>query len=483
MTSHWVTLTLLVDLLIRVGLCARVIMRRRPVGVSLAWILLLMSTPIVGALVYVLVGERWLGRHRLKLVASLREPFDQWLEHLKQREPVNWSEVGIECQPVARVAEAALGIPALPGNHWELLTTTDEVFDRLIADIDNARNTCHLEFYIWGLGGRSDEVVQALIRAKQRGVACRVLVDGVGSRDFIRSQHCRELRATGVDVREALRANIFRMQFARYDLRLHRKIVVIDGEIAYTGSMNLVDPRFFKQDAGVGEWVDAMTRIEGPAVEALAVTFLGDWALEAEVERDVIISEADVRPLPAQGRAVIQVCPSGPTDPEQAVEELLLAAIYAARHELILTSPYFVPDETLAMALVTAAHRGVEVTLIVPAKVDSRLVRLATETFRGDLAAAGVRIMEFHGGLLHTKSVSVDGEFSLFGSLNLDPRSLYLNFEITLCIYDREFTQALRELQHKYLRDCTQLDMDLWNRRSFARRFVASVGRLLSPLL
>jgi cardiolipin synthase len=110
-------------------------------------------------------------------------------------------------------------------------------------------------------------------------------------------------------------------------------------------------------------------------------------------------------------------------------------------------------------------------------------VRLATETFRGDLAAAGVRIMEFHGGLLHTKSVSVDGEFSLFGSLNLDPRSLYLNFEITLCIYDREFTQALRGLQHKYLRDCTQLDMDLWNRRSFARRFVASVGRLLSPLL
>jgi cardiolipin synthase len=161
----------------------------------------------------------------------------------------------------------------------------------------------------------------------------------------------------------------------------------------------------------------------------------------------------------------------------------LLTTIYAARHELILTSPYFVPDESLAMALVTAAHRGVQVTLIVPARVDSHLVRLATEAFRGDLAAAGVRIMEFHGGLLHTKSVTIDGEFSLFGSLNLDPRSLYLNFEITLCIYDRGFTAALRHLQHQYLRDCTQLDMDVWNSRSLGQRFVASVGRLLSPLL
>ena len=162
---------------------------------------------------------------------------------------------------------------------------------------------------------------------------------------------------------------------------------------------------------------------------------------------------------------------------------MLLGAIYAARRELVMTTPYFVPDESLVMALITAALRGVEVTLVLPARVDSRLARLASQPHKGELLEAGVRIAEFQGGLMHTKSVTVDGELSLFGSLNLDPRSLILNFEITLSVYDRAFTASLRALQRSYVERSTPMDLVGWRERSFPRRFAENAARLLSPLL
>ncbi len=480
----WLTFGIFcVDLLIRTGLTLRVIMRRRPVGTTLAWVSILLASPFFGAFVYLLVGERWLGRKRVKRIQELHKPVEQWIAQLTDRDNVQWHELGVECEPLARVAQNSSGFPALPGNAWKLLSSSEEVFTSIVADIDQAQHTCHLEFYIWNPGGDVELVADALLRAAARGVICRVLVDSVGSRDFLRGEGAKKLRAGGVQVTEALPAGVFRIWFERVDLRLHRKIVVIDGAIAYTGSMNLVDPRFFKQDSGVGQWVDAMVRLEGTVVEALAVTMLADWTTEARVDADAVMQSSDIRPQPAVGRATVQVCPSGPNNREQAIMEVLLTAIYAARRELILTSPYFVPDETLLTAIISAAHRGVRVTLIVPKRVDSLLVRLASTTCRGDLADAGVNIMEFDGGLLHTKSVTVDGEFSLFGSLNLDPRSLYLNFEITLCIYDRDFTCALRQLQHEYLRDCEPMDMKVWHARTLPRRVAANVGRLLSPLL
>lgn len=467
----------------RFGLSLRVIMRRRPVGVTLAWLVLLIGTPLLGAFIYLLVGERWLGRRRLALVAAIQQPFQQWLNHLRERDTVDWTQEGPECEQLARVAEHALYMPALAGNHCQLLPDWQTVFEHLIADIDQAQQVVHLEFYIWNPGGAVDDVAEALIRAATRGVYCRVLVDAIGSRDFLRSAWRERFRAAGIEVSAALPGGIFRMLFARLDLRLHRKIVVIDGDVGYTGSLNLVDPRYFKQDSGVGQWVDAMVRIQGPAVEALGVTFLADWAIESDENRDHLLLSSALRPLDPVGDAAIQVCPSGPTGDEQAIYEVVLTAIYAARRELILTSPYFVPDETLLMALIAAAHRGVAVTLIVPKRVDSLLVRLASQTCRGDLADAGVQIMEFDGGLLHTKSITVDGEFCLFGSLNLDPRSLYLNFEITLCVYHRGFTKAVRDLQQAYLRDCEPTDIIAWHNRPAWQRFLANIGRLLSPLL
>jgi cardiolipin synthase len=264
---------------------------------------------------------------------------------------------------------------------------------------------------------------------------------------------------------------------------MHRKIVVIDGEIGYTGSLNMVDPRYFKQSSGVGQWVDAMVRVRGPVVEGLALTFLEDWELDTGEGLEQLRETGDVRALDDVGEAAVQVVPSGPVTDSHAIQQVLLMAIYSARRELILTSPYFVPDELLLTALVSAANRGVDVTLIVPARVDSRLVRYASQAYKIDLLEAGVKIAMFEGGLLHTKSITVDGEFSLFGSLNLDPRSLWLNFEITLSAYDQEFTTRLRDLQHRYIEDSQFMDLEVWRKRPMAERLVVNTARLLSPLI
>lgn len=471
------------DVLIGIVLAIRIIMRRRPVGVSLAWISVILVMPLVGAIIYLTFGELRLGRRRADWAAKIHEPYERWLESLRQRESVDWALQGPECESLARLIEGTVDLPALLGNQLQLLTTTDDVFHSLIADIDAARRTCHLEFYIWNDGGLADEVVEALLRAAGRGVICRVLVDAVGSRNFLRGPNARRLRQAGVHVAAALQAGLLRSLFVRFDLRLHRKIVVLDGELAYTGSQNLVDPKFFKQEAGVGQWVDAMVRVRGPAVEVLAGIFLESWELETGEGVETLVKTGDLQPQDPAGQSVVHVVPSGPLLRNDAIQQILLMAIYAARRELIMTTPYFVPDESLLTALITAARRGVDVMLIVPAKVDSRLVALASQAFKGDLIAAGVRVAMFEGGLLHTKSITVDGEFSFFGSLNLDPRSLFLNFEITLVVYDRGFAEDLRGLQQSYLKHCQWMDLAEWQNRSQVTKFAENTARLLGPLL
>jgi len=480
----WLTLAFLIaDWLLRIGLSLRVILRRLPVGVSLAWLTVILVFPYGGAFFYLLFGELRLGRKRERRAAAIRQARRPQSEALHCQDQIDWSQRGAECEPLARLATALLGNPPLAGNALSLLENAEAAFRALIDDVEKAERSVYLEFYIWENGGLADELADAVLRAAQRGVECRVLLDAVGSRPFLRSRKFKELREGGVELRAALRAGIIRMLFVRFDLRLHRKIAVIDGRVGYAGSMNLVDPRFFKQTAGVGEWVDAMARIEGPAVQSLGLVIEEDW--ELETGEKLVRKNVDEPAVPQrqQNSSAVQVLPSGPAERSQAIENLLLATIYAARRELVLTTPYFVPDELLLTALASAAWRGVDVILIVPARVDSKLVRLASAAQRGDLALAGVRINEYRGGLLHTKSVTADGELSLFGSLNLDPRSQHLNFEITLAVYDREFTAELRRLQYSYLEHCLPFDLPAWLRRSFPKRLAQDVGRLVSPLL
>lgn len=468
---------------VQLTLAFRVIMKKRQPGETLAWIMVLFIMPVIGPITYLVFGERWLGKRREKRRAQLMPPITQWLATLPERRLVDWSRMDDHFEAIARVGERTVGVPAIGGNRLELLDQWFDVFERIIRDIDDAESTCHLEFYIWEEGGIADQVVEALIRAAERGVTCRVLVDAMGSRAFLRSALVRRLREAGAHVKDALPGGYWRLSMVRFDLRQHRKVVVIDGRVAYTGSLNMADPRLFKRDADVGQWIDAMTRIEGPAVEALAIGFLADWFVETNDSLENLQASGDARPQPPAGDVTVQVMPTGPELPRNAVEHVLLTAVYSAQEELVLTTPYFVPSEALSLALVAAARRGVKVILIIPAKVDSKLVSLASGAFQGELLEAGVRIAAFHDGLLHTKSVTIDGTHSLFGSVNLDPRSFRLNFEILLGIFDREFTTQLRELQQQYIDRSRLLDLEQYRRRPKSRQTAENFARLLGPLL
>jgi cardiolipin synthase len=477
----WAADTLFVlDWLLRIGLSVRIISRRLPVGVALAWLAVVLIFPFAGAVVYLLIGESRLGRNRQRRARALRDSYRGWAKAVVESGQVAAPELAPCARGLARLGEAEMRSPPLAGNEIRLLHNAEEAFPALVADIDAAKHSCHLEFYIWDVGGKADEVVEALLRARARGVVCRLLVDAIGSKRLLKSDRVRRLRAGGVEVREALPVTLRRLLFVRADLRLHRKIVVIDGAVAYTGSMNLADPALFKRDAGVGQWVDALARVRGPAVVALGAIFLYDWELETG---ESIRGSAGGGPAEAPGAAAVQVLPSGPGEEVGAIERVLLAAIYAASRELVLTTPYFVPDEAMMSALVSAPGRGVDVTLIVPAKVDSRATGFASRAYQSDLLAAGVRIALYQGGLLHTKSLTADGQYSLFGSLNLDPRSLRLDFEVTLAVYDEEFTMALRRLQHAYIEKSQWLDLSACQARSAVARFTEDTARLVGPLL
>ena len=485
--SHAHNLTALLHVVVVLAVLVRVISMRPQPGVALAWLLIVSLVPVIGVGLYVLFGERRIGRRRAARIATLRPAYDNWFDELHEDAVtgVDWSQHPRAFAHMNELASATLGIPTLVGNKLTLLSDTEEILRSLIRDADAALSSINLEFYIWHPGGTADEVVDALVRAAGRGVRCRILVDALGSARWWRTPHRVRLQEAGVSVVRAMPVALWRSLFARGDLRLHRKIAVFDGLLAYTGSMNLVDPRFFKAERGVGAWIDAMVRVEGPAVEPLLGTLLSDWQLETGETVEDLVASSDMQRLPRRGQADILVYPSGPGvgRMQDGILQMLLKMIYAAEDELIITTPYFVPDASMLVALRAAASQGVRVVLIVPAEVDSVMVRYASRSYFVDLMEAGVEIQLFHGGLLHTKSMTVDGRCAMFGTVNLDMRSLWLNYELTLFVYDDDFSARLRSLSESYLQDCTRVDETAWLARPARTRFVENAYRLLSPLL
>lgn len=495
---HWSytffsTTLLLADLVIRIGLSLRVIMHKRPYGVSLAWLVVVLMVPFLGGFFYLLFGENRIPEKRTEKARVSSHHYQHWLTTLRQRAPVFWHDLNPECAPLHRQAVTLVGLPAMAGNNLTLITAPEEIIGSIIAEIEKAGSTCHLQFYIWQEGGRVDKVIDALIHAAARGVTCRLLLDSIGSRDFLQSATARKMRAAGVKVKESLPAGLIKALFSRIDIRNHRKIVVIDGKTAFTGSQNMVDPDVFKQDAGVGNWIDVMVKVEGPVVESLAGTFISDWYLESDIGQfrsesllkdiETVRQLGDIHPLPVAGQSAVQLVPSGPGFVPETIHSLLLTTIYAARKELVLTTPYLIPDEPLLVALKAAAQRGVQVTIIVPKKNDSRLVHYASRARYEELAKSGVKILLFHGGLLHAKTITVDRDFALFGSVNLDMRSFWLNFEATLFIYCRTFTRELLTIQQGYIEQSDQLDLTAFLSRGNFEKFKENTCLLVSPLI
>ncbi len=491
MLSHSALLELLYDLFamlmfisylaLMVVIVVRVVMTRRALGVSLSWLILIFTIPFLGVSLYLLFGEVRLGRKRVERARAMYEPYARWIHQLVGQFPQPPTQGSETAQPLVELVAARLGSPMLGGNQVALLTEPNAILFALAQDIREASVSCYLEFYIWQAGGWADQVAEALLEAAARGVDCRVLLDSVGSSRFFKSAWPERFRGAGVKLIEVLPVGAWRIPLQRQDLRMHRKLAVIDDRVAYTGSMNLVDPRFFKRHAGVGQWIDVMVRQQGPLVPLLWSLFVRDW--EMETGERLLESQQHNPEFFAERDQRLQLIPSGPFSGGDCIQQILLLAIYQARQQVVLTTPYFVPDDPLMAALQSAAGRGIKVRLILPARNDSFMVRHAGDAFLTELLTAGVEIYRFERGLLHTKSVLVDEQLALVGSVNLDRRSFWLNFETTLLIDDHTFASELLALQQHYMSQASRLYLCSWERRPWRKRLLENLLYLLSPLL
>ena len=472
LVTHFLLVTYFIGVIISV---------RRPVGVAFAWIFIVMTFPLMGIALYVLIGERPVGRSLTRKIKRMNLEYSQITQQLCQEFAGERQKLPIESRAISLLAESNNGTPVVDGNKVELHTNSLEILQLLIDEINQAKKSLNLEFYIWALGGDADRVGEAVIAASKRGVDCRVLLDSLGSKDWFKSSWPARFRNAGIQVTEALPIQIGRFQFRRADLRLHRKIFVVDGSVVWTGSMNMVDPRTFKQNSGVGEWVDAMVRIEGPVAAQFELTFAFDWS----VDNPKITHFNDRSPpvAPREGGVIAQEFASGPVYRDDILYQLMLSAIIDAREELTITTPYFGPDDGLMQALMASARRGVKVTLIVPKLNDSTLVAWSSKSFYQDLLTSGVKIAEFKGGLLHTKSLLIDQRVAIFGSVNFDQRSLRLNFEISLIVYDDDFCAKLEKLIQSYLAQSDYVDPKAWAKRPRWHRYLENAAHLTSPLL
>jgi cardiolipin synthase len=466
--------------LIRLVMVAVVLRRQLAPGASLAWLGIVFLHPYIGGGLYLLVGERRLGPRRAaehrKIVAQFRDP----ARH-PERQVLPDTHAPYQC--MVTQAEKIGGLPALGGNSVEFFPVAARFVDGLVADIAGAKSSVHLLYYIFACDPVAERVCDAVMAAAGRGVKCRVLADAMASRVFFhRHRLGATLKAAGVEVVAALPVAPFRRRFARMDLRNHRKLAIIDDEIAWTGSHNLTSSDYGGRRGN--PWVDVTGRFMGPIVRELASVFAEDWAFETDVELEVREQNAAGE---ASGPAVTdvwaQVSPTGPTMPGINYRRLLLSAIQCAQRSLVITTPYFVPDEPTVMAILIAADRGVDVKLILPQQVDTLLPAAAGRAHFQRLLEGGISIYLYQPGLMHAKTMTIDDEFSLFGTANLDVRSFELNFELSVLLYGQQVTRALRKIQMDFLAESLKVEEAEWCKRPILRQYTDRAVSLLSPLL
>ena len=479
------SLGLLLHVLVAAGFTLRLIWRKLNITVTLAWISVIVFLPVVGLVLYFLFGSRKMGRRREKLGGRIRKHYIEayrLVDETIEPDEIDTDELFTD---LSRALYDMTGFRPVEGNEIHLLKTDEAIFHRMIEDIGAADTTVFAEFYIIHPEGYPVDVMKALEAASRRGVDVKLLADAIGSRPFFKSEWPERLRRAGVEVATSLPVGLLKSVSKRTDLRNHRKILVVDQKVGYIGSCNLTDPKLFKPEDGY--WVDLMARVEGPFAESLSVVVAADFLYD-HVGADFTRSDLEAFPTESihprkQGPAVAQLVPSGPEMGFAVIYEAIVAALFAAKDRVMIVTPYFVPDDALMMALGNARRRGVEVVLVVPADGDSVMVEYASRAAFDDLLAAGVHIARFHGGMLHTKALLIDSDISFVGTVNMDMRSLNLNLEVTMIVYDESFNTEMRELVDGYLEDSTFIDADEFAGRGSWTRFKENVFRLVSPLL
>ena len=470
---NWTLVYLISEWVIRLGMLVYVPQKRTPAAAR-AWLLLIFIFPWGGLVLYATVGRPRLSEKR----RELQHRASEMIRTVAREKPdPNMVDPGVspEYEQVVRLATNLGDFALLQGNEVQLLPDFQQSIDRLLADIALASHHVHLLYYIFCDDTTGRRVADALTQAVGRGVKCRLLMDGFGSRRAIGTLAPR-LRSAGVDVVELLPVRWFRRNPTRPDLRNHRKLAVIDGRIGYVGSQNIMDAGFPK--GLVNE--DLMVRVAGPVVVELQAVFLTDYSMETGMPSvDMALFPSSAR----SGTTIAQVLPSGPGYPQENTQCMIVSLVHAAKKRVIMTTPYFVPDESLLQAIRTAVLRGVEVHLVVSRKSDHLIVALAQQSYYQELLARGVMIYQYAPGFLHAKHVSIDDTLALIGSSNLDIRSFALNAEISMIVYDPHVVAALRVVQERNMAMADRLTAEGWAKRPPWSKILQNTARLLDSVL
>jgi cardiolipin synthase len=478
LTALWTGVFLLVHL----AVIARVILRphREPAS-RIAWIVVIIVLPVIGIVAYILLGETSIGRRRVSRMCAVLATMPDLTNVPGMDSPNLLPKIPETYAHLFRLGQSVNGFEPVGGNCATLLSDSNTTIESMVADIDAAQEHVHLICYIWLPDNNGLKVVEALQRAAARKVICRAMADGLGSRIMIQSPHWKAMQTAGVQTATALPIGnpLLRPLRGRIDLRNHRKILVVDNRITYCGSQNCADPEF-RIKPRFAPWVDAVMRFEGPIARQNQFLFASDWMAQTDSDLTPLLHQ---RLPPGEPGLTAQVIGTGPTVYNSAMPEVFETLLYTARRELVITTPYYVPDEAMQAALCASARRGVTTTIIFPARNDSWFVAAASRSYYNDLLAAGVRIYEYEGGLLHTKSVTLDGEVTLIGSANMDRRSFDLNYENNVLFYDPTLTAEMRRRQDAYLACSHPVTAEMVGRWPMTRRLWNNTIAMLGPIL
>lgn len=440
---------------------------RRPVK-AVAWMFLVFAMPFVGFVLYCFVAQEYKRRWKMRMETETAGEGDAG----RQRGSGNAAE------RLFRVMEGLPGADLSKRNRVRVLSSADECYRLMLEDIAAAQHHVHMLYYIWNNDESGQQFKQALMRKASEGVQVRVVIDGIGSRKTPK-RLWGELRNAGIAVHRFLPPGISFLD-RRLNYRNHRKITVIDGTIGYVGGINIGD-EYRGRNPKLGYWRDTSVRFEGDAAHGLQRTFVKDWFA---VSGERLADAAALYPShPIEAGDAVQIVEGGPDEHRHTILEMFFAALCAAGERIYITTPYFIPDPSIRMALRTAALSGVDVRLLIPGVADSRLPLWATLSHVEELLRFGVRVYRYQKGFIHAKTIVVDRFFATTGTANMDMRSFFSNFEINAVFSDERIVEQFAEDLFRDLEDSTELRYADFRNRGRAQRMREAVGRMLSPLL
>ncbi|MFJ6170843.1 cardiolipin synthase [Curtobacterium sp. NPDC092190] len=484
--EHWLgvavtVLLVLLDLAIRVFSIIYVPYNRKP-QTATAWLLAIFLIPYIGFIVFMVIGSTKLPKARREKQTEINAYILEQTEGIERvRRDHPWP---LWLESVTKLNRELGAMPLVGGNSAELYPDSYESVQEMTRAIDQSRRFVHVEFYIATLDDTTRPYFEALARAQARGVTVRFLLDHWASRGYPGYKDTLAfLDRANIEWHLMLPLQPLQGKFQRPDLRNHRKIMVIDGSVAFTGSQNLIDPSYDLQshiEKGM-VYKDLFARFEGPVVAGLNALFVTDWYSETD---ELLLRESDPVQRADRGDALdCQVVPSGPGFDGENNLRLFNALLYSAQEKVSITSPYFVPDDSMLYAITTTAQRGVEVELFVGEMGDHAMTWHAQRSYYEELLRAGVRIWLYRAPtILHAKHFTIDDDVSVIGSSNMDMRSFSLNLEVSVMVRGSRFVDALRDVQAAYKDASFELTLDAWLERPRRSQVLDNVARLTAAL-